>query len=106
MLEGFFLSVRAAKGHAYGYIWRFDNNSTKIDAQVLAAEQRPARAKIVQQFDLNNNFIAEYESAAAYSKIITNKYAEQRRIARAINEVCTGRAKSYCNFIWKYKSIN
>ena len=52
---------------------------------------------------MNGNFVAEFESAATYSKTITDDYKKQRHIAKAINTVCLGKAKTYLGFIWKYK---
>lgn len=94
----------AGKGHAYGYIWRYDTGSTNISPEELCIEHTPARAKIVQQYAFDGELIAEFESAAAYSKTITKDYTEQRRIARGINGCCNGDSKTYHGFIWKYKN--
>lgn len=94
------------RGHAYGYIWRFEHeylNITKLTENELIIEHTNPRAKAIKQFDMKGNFVAEFESAAAYSKTVTDSYKKQRYIARAINTVCLGKAKTYLGFIWKYK---
>ena len=97
---------KAKKGHAYGYIWRFETeylDITKLTDEELLKEHLNPRAKIIEQYDLNNNLIATWESAAAYSKTQTDIYSKQRNIAKTINETCNGKYKTYKGFIWKYK---
>lgn len=93
---------RQNKGHAYGYIWRFFQNEVNLSLQELQIEHIVPRAKRIQQFTINQVFIAEYDSAAMYSKLQTSDRAEQRKIARDINSCCEGRQKTYRGFIWKY----
>ena len=93
---------RANKGHAYNYIWRFDTDIDKLPSNILEQEHIPAKAKAIAQYDLNNNLITVWESAAVYSKTVTTEYNKQRNIAKAISSVCNGKAKTYKNFIWKY----
>jgi len=51
----------------------------------------------VLQYDMNNNFIAEYESIAVASKLTNCSDAR-------ISSTCKGKVKSHKNFIWKYKN--
>lgn len=98
---------KLGKGHAYGYIWRYNSKYKDIlilSEEELNIEHLNPRAKILQQFDLQGNLIAEFESAAQYSKQLAEDYKEQRRIARGINGCCVGDSKTYKGFIWKYKN--
>ena len=94
-------------GHAYGYIWRFITNYSNVQqlsAAELAQELAPARAKIIQQFDLAENCIRECESAAAYSKILAPADKKlQRKYARTINDACNSGKQAF-GYFWKYKN--
>lgn len=99
------LICKDQKGHAYGYIWRYasDINSDELPAEVLKQEHKTPRAKAILQFDLENNFIAEFESAAAASRALQPDKSKQRTFAKSINETCVGHKRTAHNFIWKYK---
>lgn len=56
-------------------------------------------SKSVLQYDLNNNFIAEYKSMTDAQKITGIDRT-------SIQNVCKGKYKSSSNFIWKYKNPN
>lgn len=59
----------------------------------------PSNKRAVLQFDMNDNFIAEYESLSdAGLKAFGLKTAR-----KSISDCCTGKKKSYNNFKWKYK---
>ena len=95
---------KAGKGHAYGYIWRYQE-STRIDnlpESEVAAENRSPRAKAVGQYTLDGVLISCWESAAAYSKTVSEERDMQRKIAKRVSAVCTGRQDSYNNYIWKF----
>lgn len=53
-------------------------------------------SKIVEQYDLEGNKVAEYISAAEAGRIFGCN-------SRYISRVCAGERKSYKSFIWKYK---
>ena len=95
---------KAGKGHAYGYIWRYQEsiNVNNLSKSEVAIENRPPRAKAVGQYTLDGELIAYWESAAAYSKTISDDYDTQRKIAKRVSAVCTGRQESYNNYIWKF----
>ena len=99
------LVCKEQKGHAYGYIWRYkvDCDLIELPLEVLELENKTPRAKAVLQYDLENNFIAEFESAAAASRHFEPDIAKQRKVAKSISNVCNGKAKTYHKFIWKFK---
>ena len=59
-----------------------------------------SRIRPILQYDVNGNFIKEWESAAEVSKFmnITN--------GSAVTAVCKGKRKTAYGFIWKYKENN
>lgn len=98
---------RTDAGHAYNYIWRLENkrpNVMQLSQEELLTEHTNPRARRVVQFDKNLNKIAVHESAAAYSKTITEIYKQQRVIAKGITDCCNGKQYSAYGFIWKYES--
>ena len=99
------LVCKDQKGHAYNYIWRYaaDFDLDELPIEVLKQEHKTPRAKAILQFDLDSNFIAEFESAAAASRALQPDQSKQRKIAKSINEACLGRRKTAYKFIWKYK---
>ena len=99
------LSVcKAGKGHAYGYIWRYqdDANTNILSKEIVSAENRSPRAKAIGQYSLAGELITYWESASAYSKTVSDEYTVQRKIAKRVSTVCTGRQDSYNNYIWKF----
>lgn len=61
-------------------------------------EHNLKQRKAVLQFDLNNNFITEYESVSAAGNAIG------RRNGRiSIKDCCRGRRKTAYNYKWRYK---
>ena len=60
--------------------------------------------KSILQYDLNDNFIKEWESitkaAEHYSKILNKNI---KSIGSKISLVCKGKRKKTINYIWKYK---
>jgi len=91
-------------GHAYGFIWRHyeDYKDSPLSEDIVKKENKQARAKVIFRLDESYNIIEKLESAASYSKTLSNDYKRQRNIARKINESClTG--KKYMNNYWKYE---
>lgn len=68
-----------------------DNSLHAYKNNLLKINKKP-----VLKYDLNNNFIKEYESATRAS--IENKCQQSKIIA-----CCRGRRKTHYKFIWKYK---
>jgi hypothetical protein len=94
------------KGHAYGYIWRHETKYlgvSQLNKQELTLEHLPAKAKKVGQYDKNGTLLQIWESAASYSKTITEDYNKQRNIAKTVCNACRGvKVKSYKGYIWKF----
>ena len=99
------LVCKEQKGHAYGYIWRYktDFDLNELPLEVLQQENKTPRAKVILQYDLENNLIAEFESAAEASRYLEHDPAKQRKVPKSISSVCNGKAKTYHKFIWKFK---
>ena len=55
-----------------------------------------SKSKTVLQFDLNGNFIQEWESTMAIERTLGFNH-------RNISAVCNGKRKTCGNFVWKYK---
>jgi group I intron endonuclease len=93
------------KGHAYGYIWRYktDFDVDTLPAEIVQQENKTPRAKAVLQYDLENNFITEFESAAAASRALEPDTTKQRKLAKRISSNCLGHVKTVRKYIWKYK---
>lgn len=79
-------------GSRYGYFWGYENGK-KPNFHII---KRPQYKKI-KQFDLNNNYITTYNSAAEAAKI--NNFSSPSTILK----VCKGQRKTAYNYIWKYE---
>lgn len=99
------LVCKEQKGHAYGYIWRYkmDFDLSEVPADIFQQEKKAPRAKAILQYDLENNVIAEFDSAAAASRTLEPDVTKQRSVAKKINNVCIGKAKTYHKCMWKFK---
>lgn len=80
--------TRGERGSAGGFKWVRD------DIGAIDFNQKRSRFSAVQQFDLNNNLIASFNS-------ITEAARETGVSAKGISEVCRGRNKTAGNFKWK-----
>lgn len=79
------IKTRKNNAEQRGY-WHSEKTKQKI---------RKSNSKSVLQFDLNNNFIKEWESISEASKILGFwNYG--------ITMCCTGKYKQWKNFIWKF----
>lgn len=78
---------------AHGFIWQYEDNWNSNNLNI-----KDDYRKIVLQYDLNNNLIAEYSSLkeAAISTGFNNA---------GISRCAIGKQKSYKNYIWKYKNL-
>lgn len=73
-----------------GFIWKFKDENRIIKPKYVDIRY------IVNQYNLNNEFIQEFISSSEASRIT--------KISRShINAVCLGKRKSAGGFIWKYK---
>ena len=58
--------------------------------------KRKTNGKIICQYDINNNFIKEYNSAC-------EAYRETQICRSCINDCCNGRIKTAGGYIWRFK---
>lgn len=87
---------------AHNYLWKYKHDERDIQEWVNKAANRKHTGKPkkpIQQFDLNMNLIAEYESAADAARALDKK--DKSNICRAARKGC----KAY-NSYWKYKLDN
>lgn len=69
---------------AYGYIWQYedDDNIEEIVSILKTKNKKGANKKRIQQFDLDGNFIQEYESASAAGRAFGKAHAAFAKAAR------------------------
>jgi hypothetical protein len=74
---------------------RIHSDETKYKMSIAQFGNKHPRAKTVLQYDINNNFIAEYETASE----------AQRKVPKTskIHKACMGIIKTSGGYIWKYK---
>ena len=87
---------------AYGYLWKYEDDNRPIQEWIDRAnnyQHAGKPKKSIQQFDLNMNLIAEYDSASDAAKALNKK--DKSNICAAARQ---GR-KAY-NYYWKYKIDN
>ena len=81
-----------------------ENNIEIISSQQVAKD---AQKKCVKMYDLENNFIQEFETMKdAAIWVIENKLTTSNKIAgvrSSIRKACNGQYKKAFNHIWKYK---
>lgn len=82
-----------------GFIWRDYNgdNSDLVDINIKGTN-RGSPAFPINQYDLNNNYIQSFPSAAAAAQWLNKKSAKT-----PILLVCKGERKTAYNYIWKFK---
>ena len=84
------------KKTSFNNIWIYKSEYEKNGLDLNYFIIRKSNAKPVCQFDLNNNFIAEYKSAREANKITGISY-------KNISRCCTGERNNTCGYIWKFK---
>jgi group I intron endonuclease len=84
------IKIQMANKSSGGFIWKY-NKIERIDKYSSKQKINP-----VIQFDLNNNFIAEYESMEQAAKLTNSN-------SSGIYYCCIGKYKYSNNFIWRYK---
>lgn len=83
---------------AYGYLWRYSLDKENIKPYNKAIKTKEAakrRRKKVRQYDMDGNFIKEWESCAEVE-------AELHYSANSIRGAANGDKKSSHGYIWKY----
>jgi group I intron endonuclease len=83
---------------AYGYIWQYedDDNIEEIVAILKTKNKKGVNKKAIQQFDLDGNFIQEYESASAAGRAFGKAHTAFAKAARE-NRVAYGYKWEYVN---------
>lgn len=79
-----------------GYIWKYEDDETQIEELVKTKKKRTTGKKVLQ-FDLNDNFIAEYDSCEEAARKIKAKSGS------VINRCARGERKTAYGYKWKYK---
>lgn len=74
-----------------------DENKNAEDKEVSAVETFIKLSKPVLQYDLHNNFIAEFPSMSVASKVTGHSRS-------GISRCCNGYAQSVSGYIWKFKT--
>lgn len=91
-------SVRGEKKLCANRMFRYEHITiTMQDVKKAFYPRGKERQKRIIQYDLNGNFVAEYESVA---HTIFNSPTQKSAIAKA----CRGECKTKYGFIWKYKN--
>lgn len=92
---------RAAKkqGKAGDYLWSYTNEISLPPYQrTCNFKEKPAHnIKKVQQFDLNQNFIAEFNSIKEAAQATGTNYS-------SLGMVCNGKRRTAGGFIWRFKN--
>lgn len=92
-------NCRGKYKHACGYIWRFKKDVPDVRAfksEHIDMAKRARKSNSVLQFDLEGNFIREFESANDASKL-------HNCTPTTITYACIGRTKTGVGYVWKYK---
>lgn len=84
---------------AGGYIWVYKEEYDPQKDYTYVCHQKDSNRRPVEQYDMNGNLIAEYESILDACRKNNFSYGGNSYIS----EVCKGKRKHYKNFIWKYK---
>ena len=75
-----------------GYVWRFEGDLTPV-----SFNKGGDKFTSIHQYDLDGNFIKEYENIKSAS-------VDLNILTQGIRNVCSGKSKSAGGYIWKYKS--
>ena len=86
---------------AHGYQWRYCDEDQNIRTTIANHDYRGT----VQQFDMQDNLIAEYNNAMQAAKAIQymTDAKSYKSVAINIRKVCYNQTKQYQKFIWKFK---
>lgn len=83
---------------AYGFLWQYADDTTPI-LELVSHFQRTGKGlqKIVEQYDLDGNFIREYASCREAARSIGAPYHV------GISSCCIGKQRTAYGYKWKYK---
>lgn len=79
-------------GSRYGFFWGYENGKKPNFHKIIIPQY-----KKIKQYDLNNNYITTYDSAADAAR--KNNFSSPSTILKA----CKGQRKTAYNYIWKYE---
>lgn len=83
---------------AYGFLWQYADDTSPISDLVSRFEKTGKGVqKIVEQYDLNGNFISEYSSCREAARSIGAPYHV------GISSCCIGKQRTAYGYKWKYK---
>lgn len=86
-----------------GYRWSYDNiyNSDYLKNKIeICQEKGKSRSKKVFQFDLDGNFIKEWNSIREATQNISN--SKHKATGSPISNVCNGKMSQAYGYIWSY----
>lgn len=81
-----------------GYFWTYENEQLPIDIKL----KEKKKTVQVNQYDLENNFIKNFNSAADAAREI-NHNGNINSISSTIIQVCKGKRKTAYGYKWSYK---
>lgn len=90
--------IKCCKGEiktSCGFIWKYETDNTSIEQLVFLKKKRTT-GRPVLQYDLQNNFLAEYESCEEAGR-------QLNKSGNGINRCARGERKTAYGYKWKYK---
>ena len=78
-----------------GFIWKYSNDSTKLELAVFSKKIMDINSKKIYQFSLDNKFIKEWENVGS---IVDNTGYRKRNIT----DCCNKKYQSSHGFKWRY----
>lgn len=83
---------------AYNFLWKYEADNTAIEQKVLDFKKSgKGKTKKVEQYDLNDNLIAVYNSCREAARAINAPYHI------GINSCCLNKQKTAYGYKWKYR---
>ena len=90
-------AARSSNALCLGYQWRYDTGDKSDIPPYNSFHPAPKRQKAVLQYDLQGNFIREYNSIKEFSKSKGTAH---------ISDCCNKKRISSMGYIWRYKDIS
>lgn len=82
-------------------LWLEDYKAEKVIQKLKNNQEAIVSNKPIKQYDLNNNFIAEYETAVEAVKIVNPNTKNPRSSSGHIIQAINGTRKTAYGYIWK-----
>ena len=84
---------------AYNFLWKFEDDNITVEELVYNFNlSGKGKQKKVEQYDLNGNFIREFNSCREAARYINAPYHV------GISSCCIGKQKTAYGYKWKYKN--